>query len=129
MLKGKTIAIDFDGVLNQYQGWVQGAPIPEPAPDALFFLTELASEATVIIFTCRETREVWDWLHHHQMERLVSHVTNTKPAAFCYVDDRAICHQGDLVSTLEQIKTFEPHWKKDEGRLWTSRQHDGGTTG
>lgn len=126
MLKDKIIALDFDGVLNQYQGWTEGAPIPEPMPGAFEFLQTLAVEcgARVIIFTCRAVSDVWKWLHHHQMVPFVSNVTNLKPPAYVYVDDRAICFRGNFESALKQIHDFEPHWKKDQERLWISKQHD-----
>lgn len=128
MLTGKTVALDFDGVLNEYQGWKEGAlNIPEPKPGALEFLRTLKEElqATVIIFTCREVREVWNWLEKHRVVPYVTNVTNLKPPAYCYVDDRGIGFQGDFTAALEAIKTFEPYWKKDTERLWLSRQHDG----
>ena len=41
----------------------------------------------------------------------VSMVTDKKPPAFVYIDDRAICFQGDFARTLDQLEAFKAHWE------------------
>ena len=38
-------------------------------------------------------------------------VTDKKPPAFAYIDDRAICFQGDYGKTLDQLEAFKAHWE------------------
>ena len=40
-------------------------------------------------------------------------VTDKKPPAFAYIDDRAICFQGDFAKTLDQLEAFKAHWESD----------------
>jgi len=38
-------------------------------------------------------------------------VTDRKPAAHVFVDDRAVCFRGDFDATLRDIDTFSAHWE------------------
>jgi hypothetical protein len=50
------------------------------------------------------------WLKKWGIE--VDEVTPNKPAAFIYVDDRAICFNGDAEHLLNQIRKFKPWMEK-----------------
>lgn len=39
-------------------------------------------------------------------------VTNIKIPAFLYIDDRAVCFNGNYKNTLEKVKNFNVYWKK-----------------
>lgn len=93
----KVIALDFDNVLHNYTGWNNGklnTPI-EGAVEAWYKLYEAGY--TLVIFTCRDDLEnVRAWMHRHfDFERHIGHfyepvITNKKPLAIAYIDDRAI---------------------------------------
>ena len=106
------VCVDLDGVLNAFDGW-RGADFFHPPRDgAREFLTRLNQQGyRVVVFTVRWAPHVEQWLAEHGLASLVSEVTNQKPPAHVYVDDRAICFQGDFGSTLEQISQFRAHWE------------------
>lgn len=94
----KTLAIDFDGVINSYRsGFVRGGDLfPDPpvegAIDALHRLSDKGYK--VVIFTARTDFEsVTKYLESHwptDSDMTIPEVTNVKPAAIAYIDDRAI---------------------------------------
>lgn len=85
-----TIAIDFDGVLHSYEkGWQGGiiyGTLVQGAKEALDVLRE---GYEIVVFTSRDDLEnVENWLFKQLGYRVA--VTNTKPIALAYIDDRAI---------------------------------------
>ena len=100
----KTIAIDFDGVIHKYsKGWQNGRIYDEPVEgslEAIFKLLE--KDYRVVVFTTREfINEVKDWIimEMHKCKNLEGKtfvnykdfsVTNIKPPAIAYIDDRGI---------------------------------------
>jgi len=65
-----------------------------------------------VIFTTRWPDDVRAWLEVHDLDRFVDSVTDRKPAAHVFVDDRAICHRGDFSETLERVLAFSAHWER-----------------
>ncbi|SRR5581483_2901403 len=109
------ICVDLDGVLNDFDGWKGADYFHPPRPGAREFLERLqAAGYRVIVFTVRWAPHVEEWLERHDMLRYVSAVTDKKPAAHVYVDDRAICFRGDFQSALQEISLFRAHWEADE---------------
>lgn len=106
------VCIDFDGVLNDYTGWKGADDLGAPAPGAAAFLRRIHGPYEVVILTTRPARKVWDWLDAHNLRLDVDGVTDTKPPAFAYIDDRAICHDGDFGETLAELNGFRAHWEK-----------------
>lgn len=91
----KTIAVDFDSTLHQYdRGWQGGALYGAPIPGAVEALTRLHNEGfRLVVFTCRadnpnQTWAVQDWLTQHGFPEMA--VTNVKPQAIAYIDDRGL---------------------------------------
>lgn len=86
-----TLAIDFDGCLCS--DYVKpGRRMGEPVDGAIEAMQLLSKQGhTLIIHTCRgdHPKHVEDWLRywHIPFER----VTNIKPDADRFIDDRAIC--------------------------------------
>jgi len=62
------------------------------------------------VFTTRYADDVWKWLRYG-LDGFVSEVTDRKPAAHVFVDDRAVCFRGDFEDTLRQIDAFSAHWE------------------
>ncbi len=106
------VCVDLDGVLNAYDGW-QGADFfHPPRRGAREFLETLnASGYRVIVFTVRWAPHVEAWLEQHGLRAYVSEVTDKKPPAHVYVDDRAVCFTGDFGQALDQISRFKAHWE------------------
>jgi hypothetical protein len=65
----------------------------------------------IVVFTTRYDRDVWDWVHRHGLTDVVDEVTDRKPAAHVFVDDRAVCFRGDFDATLKDIDAFSAHWE------------------
>jgi len=107
----RTVCVDLDGVLNQYSGWKGEDHIDPPRPGAERFLRELAKRSRVVILTTRDREAVWEWLEEHGLARWVAEVTDRKPPAVVYIDDRAVCFRGDFEETLREVEGFRPYWK------------------
>ena len=110
----KTIAIDFDGVLNEYTGYDE-KDLQNPKRGVKEFLEKLNKKYTVIIFTSRNKSDVEHWIKRYHFEKYIKKVTNTKPPAVAYIDDRAIQFKGDYNTILDELEGFEPYWKNERG--------------
>jgi hypothetical protein len=109
--------VDFNGVLDAYTGWKGPAHFDPPRPGARAFLEALRARGLrIVIFTTRYPDDVWRWLREHRLDDLVGDVTDRKPAAHVFVDDRAVCFRGDFDETLKQIDAFAAHWEAGERR-------------
>jgi len=107
-----TICVDLDGVLNVFDEWRGPEYFHPPRQGAREFLESLRSSGyRVVVFTVRWHEWVRDWLAVHELAHLVDEVTDKKPPAFAYVDDRAVCFRGDFESTLSVIREFRPFWE------------------
>ncbi len=107
----KTVCLDFNGVLDSYQGWAGGKQYP-PRDGVQEFLEQLKGRGfQTVILTAIDPEQVKAWLRQYGLRHLVDDVTNQKPPALVYVDDRAICFRGDFIETLGQIDTFRAHWE------------------
>ncbi len=107
-----TVCVDLDGVLNLYDGWRGADFFHPPRPGAADFLRDLkAQNFRVVIFTIRWAEHVEQWLERNNLRRFVDSVTDKKPVAHVYLDDRAICFRGDFEQALKQIAAFKAHWE------------------
>jgi len=99
----KTVAVDVDGVLAQYDGWKGIEHFGDPIPGAREFLETLLQKYDVLIHTTRcseeinkpETsvllaRRVRRWLDQHNLPHDGIWVGTGKPIAVAYIDDRAL---------------------------------------
>ena len=110
--KPKHVYVDFDGVLAEYTGWKGPEYLGAPRPGCKEFLAKIKSLGfTVVIFTTRRTGAIQVWLREHDLWHLVSKVTNEKGPALVYLDDRAICFEGDYGAALWKLVRFTPYWK------------------
>lgn len=115
----KTVVFDFDGVIHSYKSGWQGdyAIIPDPPvpgiQEVIGALQMNGYEVIVVSTRCRTARgakAVEEYLMKHRIG--VSKVMSEKPPAVCYVDDRAICFDGDTESLLNKIQNFKP-WNSE----------------
>ncbi len=107
------VCVDLNGVLNMFDGFRGADYFHPPRPGALEFLQELSAAGyQVVVFTDRWAPHVWDWLQQHGLAGVVEEVTDRKPAAHVFVDDRAICFRGDFSELLEDVRQFRAHWEE-----------------
>ena len=90
-MNNKTIAIDLDGCIHEYsRGWNGGDIYDPPVLNAKKAIKKLKNKGyDIVVFTARtDLKAVQQWLDIQGIE--VDEVTNIKPKAVCYIDDRAI---------------------------------------
>jgi len=109
----KTVALDFDGVMNTYDGWKGEDFLFDPRPGLKEFLVELKKEGyRCVIYSTRTPEKIEAWLEQHGLRKLVGKVSNQKPMAHVYLDDRGLTFKGDFNKALGDIKSFKVHWEK-----------------
>jgi hypothetical protein len=118
----KVVAVDFDGVINSYiSGWKGPTETDAPVLSAAESLETLYNRGyKVIIFSTRaNTQEgidtVREYLRRHTKNNELAdaiEVTDQKPIADMYIDDRAIPFNGDWEETLKRIEEFKPWTEK-----------------
>lgn len=104
----KTICVDFDGVLNEYDGYEEGN-LGEPLTGSKEFIKELRKKYKVVILTSRPKEQVIDWLNNNSFPNIK--VTNRKVPAVAYIDDRAIQFNGSYTQALYEAVNFKPYWE------------------
>ncbi len=107
------VCVDLDGVLNTFDEWRGPEHFHPPREGAREFLAALcAGGYRVVVLTVRWHEWVSKWLQEYGLAEFVDEVTDRKPPAHVYIDDRAICFRGDFAETLEQVRTHRPFWEK-----------------
>ena len=107
----KTIALDFDGVLNTYNGWKGEDELFQPRPGVNNFLAALAADFELKIYSTRSAEKIRTWLKVHGMDDLIADVCREKPMAIVYLDDRGLRFDGDFDAAYTAIKSFKAHWE------------------
>lgn len=116
----KTVVFDFDGVVHNYMsGWKGANVIPDPPvngiENALKDIHDAGYEVVIVSTRC-STQDGVDainlWLYKNSLSQYVDKVCKEKPPAIVYIDDRAICFDGDSSSLLEKIENFKPWYQK-----------------
>ena len=108
----KTIAIDLDGVLDEYTGKYDENKIPDIRNGAKEFIIKLSNNYKLVLFTTRDSNLAKEWLIKNEINQYFSEITNAKPLAHIYLDDRALKFNGDYDKTLEEIKSYKVYYKK-----------------
>lgn len=111
----KTICVDFDGVLNEYDGYEEG-DLGEPLTGSKEFIKELRRKYKVVILTSRSKEQVIDWLNNNDFPSM--EVTNRKIPAVAYIDDRAIRFNGSYIQTIYEALNLKPYWMKRHYRVY-----------
>ena len=104
--KLKTILIDLDGVLNEYNGDFDENFIPEIRNGAKNFIKELSNNYVVKVFTTRNKILTVKWLIKYNLDKYVKDVTNVKEPALLHIDDRCINFCGNYDEVLEKVTNF-----------------------
>jgi hypothetical protein len=118
--KQLTIAVDFDGVIAEYDGWTGTSLIGAPREDVIEALKVLRSEGwKIVVYSCRGAEEISPYLKQNAIpfDEINPNPSNptkgTKPRATVYWDDRACCYSGNALQDLEKIRNF---------RTWSGRK-------
>lgn len=112
------VVFDFDGVIHSYiSPWRGAEDIPDaPVPginDTIQALRKRGYEVVVCSSRCISYGgmvAVKQYLRKHSIE--VDDVTFEKVPALVYVDDRAVCFDGNSCALLGKILNFKP-WNKE----------------
>lgn len=125
---GKTIAIDFDGVIHKYsKGWHDGSCYDVPVDgvfDAIGYL--LKKGYSVFILSTRKPKQIKRWMKDNTLlaveiipwwkkfwnKPYVIGVTRRKLPAHVYIDDRAINFDGNWLGIVNAIQTFNTYQKE-----------------
>jgi trehalose-6-phosphatase len=109
MADRKRLRSTFDGTLAGYEhGW-QGPPAEAPTKGARSAMQALKAKGyTIVVFSCRASdpggvQDIERWLVQQGMARYVSEVTDVKPKAVAYIDDRGVPFSGDWLSVLTKV--------------------------
>ncbi|MBR6722570.1 hypothetical protein IKL64_03860 [bacterium] len=111
MTKKKTILVDLDGVLNQYNGRFDELQIPDIKEGAKEFVENLSQNFIVKIFTTRNKILATKWLIKNNLDKYITDITDIKEPSHLHIDDRCICFDGNFSNTINQIKNFRPWYK------------------
>jgi hypothetical protein len=108
----KNVCLDFDGVMNTYDGWAGDHELFQPRPGLEAFLQGLTdADFRVYVHSTRPKKKVVAWLADHGLASLVEAVVSEKPVAVAYVDDRAVRFDGDFEATLRAVTGFRAYWE------------------
>jgi len=113
----QTVAFDFDGVIHSYTSgwWGVAAILDPPVPGIKEAIDEIRAagyKVVVVSSRCESHFGIYEinrWLTKHGIT--VDGIQAEKPPAIVYIDDRAICFDGDPSVLLGKIKNFRP-WMK-----------------
>ena len=115
-----TVAVDFDGVIADYNGWTESSLIGAPRKDVVEALKVLRREGwKIVVYSCRGTHEIAPYLQENEIPfdeinpGPPKGTKGTKPRATVYWDDRACCYSGNALEDLEKIRHF---------RTWSGRR-------
>lgn len=111
-----TVVFDFDGVIHRFFTPWQGADvIPDPPVEGIReAIADIREQYNVVVVSTRcitpgGKKAVEDYLKDWDIE--VDAVMAEKPPAIAYIDDRAICFDGEPSKLLSRITNFVP-WNK-----------------
>lgn len=107
----KTILIDLDGVLNQYNGNFDVNNIPDIRDGAEEFIKNLYDNYIIKIFTTRNKIKTVKWLIKYNIDKYIDDVTDIKEPAILHIDDRCICFDGNYANTINHIEKFKTWYK------------------
>jgi len=117
-----TICLDFDGVINDYQGWREEGYIKildKPYPDARESIAILRTKYRIVVNSVRCTHggigSIKAWLQEHGI--VVDDVTVGKPRADLYVDDRGYHFRswGKMLAEIDGRMAIEDErWSKEK---------------
>lgn len=120
----KTVVFDFDGVIHSYfSGWKGYTVITDPPvpgiKEAIAAIRRNGYEVVVVSSRCAYAegrKAISDYLDKYEIK--VDKIVKEKPPAIVYIDDRAICFDGNASALLKKIEEFTPWNKSNKGLHW-----------
>ena len=87
-----TVCVDWDGTCVEYRGWAEYEPgvHGDWLPEAVEALRMIARCCDLVILTARPDADWPEIVRRLAVQDIVARVTDRKPAALAYIDDRAI---------------------------------------
>lgn len=123
----RAVAVDFDSTIHSYESGFSDDHFDPPVSGAIEAVSKLCDKfEEVFIFTARtELAGVELWLKYQFKEADIPYpnnltVTNNKPIADIYIDDRGYKFMGDWDKTLQDVEEYKT-WVS-EHRLSTIRE-------
>lgn len=116
-MRKRTVVFDFDGVIHSYTSGWQGAgvakdPVVSGIRETIEELRERGYEIVVVSARCsykEGMKAVERYLEDNCI--VVDKIMKEKPPAICYIDDRAICFDGNPKGLVDKIRRFKP-WNR-----------------
>lgn len=112
------VYIDFDGVLNAYDGSFSSGPIDTPPVEGAFGFLDMLDSLGVpwTVYSARasgpgQVRRIAQWFLDNGRKGPVS-ITNVKGPASMYIDDRAWRFDGSNFPTKDEVLNFMPYWRR-----------------
>lgn len=121
LLKRKTVAFDFDGVIAVSTGFKGKEHKEEPIQETVRAIRILREKGfQILIHSTRGDDFLKEYCAEYDIpydlinQRFDKFGDNPgKPIAFVYVDDRSLCFTGQKAETLvEEIENFKPYWQE-----------------
>lgn len=131
-LNGLLIAVDFDGTIAHYDGWMGVGKFGKPIENVKWALEKFREQgAKIIIHTCRaEIHLVKEYLKEHSIPfdyvnfspREINYKTSDKKVnADIYIDDKAIPFCGEWKETYMQVVNFKT-WRHKHSSAISSKE-------
>lgn len=109
------ICIDLNGVLDTYAGWTGQYEDYAPRAGAREFLAALQDKGYhVVVCTAQPSErlmEIEAWALEHDLSDYIDLITNEKPPAVAYLDDRAVRFDGSYDDALTALTGFKAYWQ------------------
>lgn len=109
----KTICFDFDGVFNTYKnGWKGETVIEDPPFDGIEDeLKKLKEKYDIVIYSARAATQsgrtaILKWLEKYNLYSYIDVISEYKPRASVYVDDRGFYFDGNWKGLADKISDF-----------------------
>lgn len=122
-MKPKTFAFDFDGVVSKYDGVFKGdEKVDQPRPEIVKAIKILKKQGhKILIYSSRSSKVLKKYCQKHKIPVDYYNLNPNyktgnpgKPVASVYVDDRAICYQGQSAEKLvKEINSFKVYYSKE----------------
>lgn len=110
--KKKTIVFDFDGVIHSYtSGWHGNDVVADPPVEGIKeAIDDLKDDYEIVIVSTRcstteGTLAIIDFMHENNIH--YDRILKEKPPAVCYIDDRAICFDGQTDTLADKVRNFK----------------------
>lgn len=123
----KALCIDFDGVISSYNGFKGRGIFGSPVEGAKNCLEKFRREGwRLIVHTSRgeigliedylvRERIPFDFINYNP-DNAKFQLSDTKPVAHVYIDDRAVTFNGNWESIYEKVSRFNPWWRREDDR-------------